>query len=410
MTIRHSWTAKQNNDTNLFSFNYRLVFEGTPNDNTTSSSSSSSNVPQLAFNSLNRPIKEYEETLLKFLTELDEIESHNSDHVKKNRKNLAVALQGELDRVDELKSKIWEKQSSSPFSKTVEKVEEKQERKEDGDIQLEQAGEVQQEEKVTREIDQSASEEVEKATSEGQAEEAPHEAATEHTEAEPAANEVTPDFASEQAATVQNTPEVVTEEAPVEQSDATPESDEQPQSESVKVSQASTEPHAHTAAENDSEEKKADDTPVKSEERAPISHNIEITSETDATSSSPSPSSVQEESDKLHQPSETHSSPKPTYAEIVKAKLAAAEEEAARANETEEKKSIKEDKKEDQILFEVESVSSEASNEHPNDEQLQKEEVSLVENAKSSDKSTTVSDEEDDVEDGDSESSFEMIQ
>lgn len=64
--------------------------------------------PTLAYTSNNRPLQAYEESLLRLLTDLDDIPSGGYTKVKKERKALARDIQSELDRVDSYKVQMWQ--------------------------------------------------------------------------------------------------------------------------------------------------------------------------------------------------------------------------------------------------------------------------------------------------------------
>ncbi|KAG8892902.1 hypothetical protein FRB99_002357 [Tulasnella sp. 403] len=64
---------------------------------------------KLLYTPNNAPIHQYESELLKLLTRLDEVESDGSESIRGARKALVKAVEGELDRLDGLKSEAWEK-------------------------------------------------------------------------------------------------------------------------------------------------------------------------------------------------------------------------------------------------------------------------------------------------------------
>lgn len=320
---------------------YRLIFE----------ESKDSTIPPLAFNSINRPLKEYEESLLRILTQVDEIESHDSDNIKKQRKELAVALQIELDRVDGIKNAHWEEQQSK--SKQVEQ---------------------------------------EEAVKENEA--------VENKESEPTTTEATSGIA-----VVDSTPRAGTEAVA---SGAIQEEAEKQKPATEEVAATADDTQASEEAKKDAQEAKStaqNITEASSESEDPprTSVNIEITSSTEANPTS----TTTVENSATKQAEVTARTP--TYAEIAKAKLAKEEAEARAEAALNDKNVDPKDEKDENIVFEVESVSSEASDEYRSRaNSVGNQEKSVKEN-KFSEKSTTVSDEEDEEEDVKSEGSFEMI-
>lgn len=391
-----------------------------------SQDSTSTSMPSLAFNSINRPIKEYDETLLRVLTELDQVESHGSDNVKKQRKQLAVAIQAELDRVDAIKNAHWEKRLSLKNEKTVEQPKED---RQDEESQVVLLTEKVEEPQTDLELDSQAAT-VEPTpslsatqTDESSAEELEAESKQAGAEAEQAGEEDNMDGKQSEAVQVttapaqENDPAMTTVEAPREADEVLPAQ----LSPETKVELSDTDPAAIEGAtgtaETDDNEAQIDTS--KDDNRS----SPEATSSTipaGSSASEESPMSIVDE----HQPTITaatdHVSPsspkgttacKPTYAEVAKAKLIAEEKEAAARQEIAEDKSSEEDKKAGDILFEVESVSSQASDEPTRTSKLEEQvndKVQSKEKAKPTAKSTTVSDEDDD-DDLESESSFEML-
>lgn len=73
------------------------------------SSSSPSDVPKLTYASVNVPIHQYENELVKLLTKLDAIESDGAESIRGARKALVIAVEKELSRLDEQKREVWAK-------------------------------------------------------------------------------------------------------------------------------------------------------------------------------------------------------------------------------------------------------------------------------------------------------------
>lgn len=63
--------------------------------------------PILAYTPNNRPLQAYEESLLRLLTDLDDVPSSGLEKVKSTRKALAKDIQTELNRVDSYKTELW---------------------------------------------------------------------------------------------------------------------------------------------------------------------------------------------------------------------------------------------------------------------------------------------------------------
>jgi hypothetical protein len=66
--------------------------------------------PVLSYDAANRPYRAYEETLLRFLLNVDEVGSAGSERVKKERKALVAEIESEMGRLDGLKMEEWKKQ------------------------------------------------------------------------------------------------------------------------------------------------------------------------------------------------------------------------------------------------------------------------------------------------------------
>ncbi|KAG9041436.1 hypothetical protein FS837_012267 [Tulasnella sp. UAMH 9824] len=81
------------------------------------SSSSSSDVPKLTYASVNAPVHQYENELVKLLTKLDAVESDGAESIRGARKALVIAVEKELTRLDEQKREAWAK--SSPVEPEV---------------------------------------------------------------------------------------------------------------------------------------------------------------------------------------------------------------------------------------------------------------------------------------------------
>lgn len=73
------------------------------------SSSSSSDVPKLTYASVNAPVHQYENELVKLLTKLDAVESDGVESIRGARKALVIAVEKELARLDEQKREAWAK-------------------------------------------------------------------------------------------------------------------------------------------------------------------------------------------------------------------------------------------------------------------------------------------------------------
>lgn len=68
-----------------------------------------SDAPILQYTSRNLPFRQYEESLVRLLTSLDEISSLGSEVVKSERKNLVLEIEDELSRLDSHKIQLWQK-------------------------------------------------------------------------------------------------------------------------------------------------------------------------------------------------------------------------------------------------------------------------------------------------------------
>ncbi|BGP37549.1 hypothetical protein JCM10450v2_001464 [Rhodotorula kratochvilovae] len=64
--------------------------------------------PKLAFTPVNAPVHGYEEALTRLLTELDAVESGGDDEVRRRRKGLVQAVEGEAQRVERWRRECWE--------------------------------------------------------------------------------------------------------------------------------------------------------------------------------------------------------------------------------------------------------------------------------------------------------------
>ena len=80
---------------------------------------SSSSAPVLAYSSDNKAFRAYEESLTKLLVELDKVETEGSQAVRAERKALAVAIEEELTRLDDIKANAWAAQHKSTDASTV---------------------------------------------------------------------------------------------------------------------------------------------------------------------------------------------------------------------------------------------------------------------------------------------------
>lgn len=80
--------------------------------------------PPLAFTASNAPLLAYEDYLLSLLTQIDAVDSAGDAEVRRQRKELVRAIEGELRRVDELKELEWERQSGNGGSSGEEEAEE----------------------------------------------------------------------------------------------------------------------------------------------------------------------------------------------------------------------------------------------------------------------------------------------
>ncbi|GAA5826707.1 hypothetical protein JCM3770_003074 [Rhodotorula araucariae] len=91
-----------------------LTFSPSPSPSPSPASRASrSPTPPLAFGAANAPFLGYEEALLALLTRIDAVESHGDADVKRARKDLVRAVEGELERLDALREKAWEEQSGA---------------------------------------------------------------------------------------------------------------------------------------------------------------------------------------------------------------------------------------------------------------------------------------------------------
>ncbi|KAG9035584.1 hypothetical protein FS837_001885 [Tulasnella sp. UAMH 9824] len=67
----------------------------------------SSGVPRLSYSSSNTSVHEYESELTKLLTKLDAVDSDGAESIRGARKALVVAVEQELDKLDEQKNAAW---------------------------------------------------------------------------------------------------------------------------------------------------------------------------------------------------------------------------------------------------------------------------------------------------------------
>ncbi|KAG8949367.1 hypothetical protein FRC04_008602 [Tulasnella sp. 424] len=74
-----------------------------------SSASASSDIPKLTYASVNAPVHQYENELVKLLTKLDGVESDGAESIRGARKALVLAVEKELERVDQQKVEAWRK-------------------------------------------------------------------------------------------------------------------------------------------------------------------------------------------------------------------------------------------------------------------------------------------------------------
>jgi hypothetical protein len=99
-----------------------LLFQRSPSPSSASSSTASddgrSPSPPLAFTSLNAPLLAYEDFLVRLLSQIDAVESHGDEDVRRARKELVRRVEGELRRLDETKEREWERQSSASGSES----------------------------------------------------------------------------------------------------------------------------------------------------------------------------------------------------------------------------------------------------------------------------------------------------
>lgn len=72
-----------------------------------SATSTSSGVPRLSYASSNASVHEYENELTKLLTKLDAVESDGAESIRGARKALVVAVENELEKLDEEKKTTW---------------------------------------------------------------------------------------------------------------------------------------------------------------------------------------------------------------------------------------------------------------------------------------------------------------
>ncbi|KIO28919.1 hypothetical protein M407DRAFT_21994 [Tulasnella calospora MUT 4182] len=82
-----------------------FVFPNTPQFE--SAEAMSSGAPRLSYSSSNSSVHEYENELTKLLTELDAVESDGAESVRGARKALVVAIEKELEKLDEEKKTAW---------------------------------------------------------------------------------------------------------------------------------------------------------------------------------------------------------------------------------------------------------------------------------------------------------------
>ncbi|KAG8988456.1 hypothetical protein FRB90_002729 [Tulasnella sp. 427] len=69
--------------------------------------SNSSGIPKLAYSASNASVHDYENELTKLLAKLDAVESDGAESIRGVRKALVVAVEKELDRLDEEKKTAW---------------------------------------------------------------------------------------------------------------------------------------------------------------------------------------------------------------------------------------------------------------------------------------------------------------
>ncbi|KIO28915.1 hypothetical protein M407DRAFT_21992 [Tulasnella calospora MUT 4182] len=82
-----------------------FVFPATPQFE--SAAATSSGVPRLSYSSSNSSVHEYENELTKLLNKLDAVESDGAESIRGARKALVVAIEKELDNLDEEKNTAW---------------------------------------------------------------------------------------------------------------------------------------------------------------------------------------------------------------------------------------------------------------------------------------------------------------
>ncbi|GAA5824113.1 hypothetical protein JCM11251_001527 [Rhodosporidiobolus azoricus] len=93
-----------------FSTPTTLTFQPSPSPDHRSSS------PPLACTSSNASLLAYEDFLVSLLSDIDAVESYGDSSIRQTRKALVKRVEAELKRLDELKEREWERQSSTSGS------------------------------------------------------------------------------------------------------------------------------------------------------------------------------------------------------------------------------------------------------------------------------------------------------
>lgn len=363
-------------------------------------------MPPLAFAPANRSIKEYDETLLRLLTQVDAVDSNGSDNVKRNRKEIAVAIQVELDRIDSIKNKIWEKMVKD--TKAAEEVKTGEKEEHDSTVVAEQ-----NEHKAPAE---ECQDDTTKATDDAPAESTT--ASTETTTVKEETSDVSVD--STDSSADKDSPLTTITESTTNAAEKVTTKEDTPASAQAESESPSEETQVDTLLQ-------AETSPVEESEEKPSSPvSIEITSESDTTSDEQVPTtgetekslearSQEEESQILQDDGQI-----PLLAKVEERDNSTAEEDKESRSSSEagdvefaQSTTLPKAEEDNHAIFEVQSVSSQTSVNAENKELVQDSTAKNVpseEKVETSSKATTVSDEEDD-EDSDvaSESSFEVL-
>lgn len=96
-----------------------------PSAPTSGSDASTTAVPPLAYSKNNAPLLGYEDSLVKLLSKIDEVQSGGDSVVKGARKALVKRIEEELTKLDGLKEKAWEEKRQAGEDNEAQKIEQK---------------------------------------------------------------------------------------------------------------------------------------------------------------------------------------------------------------------------------------------------------------------------------------------